>query len=195
MAIQLCSYNPYTDTSYHASVHILIQSQLVERICTRTSSSKISYAQPTHYRLLPWLMYLENVKLLGMHCFIGSWWRWKLLTMCLRNVLTISASLVWDRRFGWFLVVVDSVSSRESTCNIAACIATSSPSSPAYYAPPLSTPLIPRRRHERSTAPPLPSSSMPSVFLDINDGMPTVSQSLATTIKSIRNRYSRRAGL
>ena len=31
-----------------------------------------------------------------------------------------------------------------STCNIAACIATSSPSSPGYYAPPLSTPLIPR---------------------------------------------------
>jgi len=66
-----------------------------------------------------------------------------------------------------------------STCNIAACIATSSPSSPGYYAPPLSTPLIPRRRHERSTPPPLPPSSMPSVFLDIKGGMPTVSQSLA----------------
>ena len=100
-----------------------------------------------------------------------------MLTMWLRNVLTISESLVWDRRFGWFLVVINSVSSRESTCNIAACIATSSPSSPAYYAPPLSTPLIPRRRHQRSTAPPLPPSSMPSVFLDIKGGMPTVSQS------------------
>ena len=64
-----------------------------------------------------------------------------------------------------------------STCNIAACIATSSPSSPGYYAPPLSTPLIHRRRHERSTPPPLPPSSMPSVFLDIKGGMPTVSQS------------------
>ena len=64
-----------------------------------------------------------------------------------------------------------------STCNIVACIATSSPSSPGYYAPPLSTPLIPRRRHERSTPPPLPPSSMPSVFLDIKGGMPTVSQS------------------
>jgi len=100
-----------------------------------------------------------------------------LLTMWLRNVLTIRESLVWDRRFGWFLVVINSVSSRESTCNIAGCIATSSPSSPRYYAPPLSTPLIPRRRHERSTAPPLPPSSMPSVFLDIKGGMPTVSQS------------------
>jgi len=39
-------------------------------------------------------------------------------------------------------------------------------SSPGYYVPPLSTPLIPRRRHERSTPPPLPPSSMPSVFLD-----------------------------
>ena len=99
-----------------------------------------------------------------------------MLTMWLRNVLTISESLVWDRRFGWFLVVINSVSSRESTCNIAACTATSSPSSPGYYAPPLSTPLIPRRRHERSTAPPLPPSTMPSVFLDIKAGMPTVSQ-------------------
>ena len=69
--------------------------------------------------------------------------RWKLLTMWLRNVLTIRESLVWDRRFGWFLLVVDSVSLRESTCNIAVCIATSSPSSPGYYAPPLSTPLTP----------------------------------------------------
>ena len=65
-----------------------------------------------------------------------------------------------------------------STCNIAACIATSSPSSPGYYAPPSSTPIIPRRRHERSTPPPLPPSSMPSVFLDIKGGMPTVSQSV-----------------
>jgi len=99
----------------------------------------------------------------------------KLLTMWLRNVLTIRESLVWDRRFGWFLLVIDSVSSRESTCNIAACIATSSLSSPGYYARPLSTPLIPRRRHERSTPPPLPQSSMPSVFLDIKGGMCTVS--------------------
>jgi len=67
----------------------------------------------------------------------------------------------------FYRVVINSVSSRESTCNIAACIATSSPSSAGYYVPPLSTPLIPRRRHERSTAPPLPPSSMPSVFLDI----------------------------
>ena len=66
---------------------------------------------------------------------------------------------------------------KRQTCNIAACIATSSPSSPRHYAPPLSTPLIPRRRHERSTPPPLPPSSMPSVFLDIKGGMPTVSQS------------------
>jgi len=73
-------------------------------------------------------------------------------------------SLVWDRRFGWFLLIIDSVSSRESTCNIAGCIATSSPSSPGYYAPPLSTPLIPRRRHERSTPPPLPPSSSLASF-------------------------------
>ena len=66
-----------------------------------------------------------------------------MLTMWLRNVLTIRESLVWDRRFGWFLLVVDSVSLRESTCNIAVCIATSSPSSPGYYAPPLSTPFFP----------------------------------------------------
>ena len=84
---------------------------------------------------------------------------------------------VWDRRFGSFLLVIDSVSSSESTRNIAACIATSSPSSRGYYAPPLSTPLIPRRRHERSTPPPLPPSSMPSVFLHIKGGMRTVSQS------------------
>jgi len=87
----------------------------------------------------------------------------------------------WKREIAWnalfYRVVINSVSSRESTCNIAACIATSSFSSPGYYAPPLSTPLIPRRRHERSTAPPLPLSSMPSVFLDIKGGMPTVSQS------------------
>ena len=73
-----------------------------------------------------------------------------------------------------------------STCTIAACIATSSPSSPGYYAPPLSTPLIPRRRHERSTPPPLPPSSMPSVFLDIKGGMPTVSQSSAELTSDVR---------
>jgi len=97
----------------------------------------------------------------------------------------IRESLVWDRRFGWFLLIINSVSSRESTCNIAACIATSSTSCPGYYAPPLSTPLIPRRRHERSTAPPLLPSSMPSVFLDIKVGMPTVSQSLPAMNRSM----------
>ena len=87
-------------------------------------------------------MYLENVKLLGMHCFIGS--------LSTQSVHT--SQLVTSPH----------------------ALRPSSPSSPGYYAPPLSTPLIPRRRHERSTPPPLPSSSMPSVFLDIKGGMPTL---------------------